>query len=309
MNVLLTRFGKEGVNLAVENSFRINIKNETQLPFTINLFNLGGDSNTQTSITTSQIGYIRNLLVTELSYGVLTSPITFEIFENLTNLVSLPFAIGQTTADIVAAVNPVINTQSQSGILSIQPTAGDLTGQYYDIVITTPNITKISFSGSSQGSPSYQSMTYVTNNPFVSVSSTTDINFIQNSEVGNSYKILGIDVYSQNTDQLLEGLNYFYRDVNGNYYSFGTDPLIDPYQPSRASLLMIYVDDFQIHTNTQFRYTIQRETSVYLTFTYVPFGVDDFKEFDKVFYQQVRDRFWMDKKLVEKRRINSMQIE
>jgi hypothetical protein len=46
-----------------------------------------------------------------------------------------------------------------------------------------------------------------------------------------------------------------------------------------------------------------------LTFSYVNFGIEDFKEFDKIFYQQVRDKFWMDKKLIAQSRIKSMQVE
>jgi hypothetical protein len=72
---------------------------------------------------------------------------------------------------------------------------------------------------------------------------------------------------------------------------------------------MIYVDDFQIFTNTQFQYNINALTSAYLTFNYVNFGVDDFRMFDKVFYQQVRDKFWMDRKLIGQSRIKSMQVE
>ena len=148
-------------------------------------------------------------------------------------------------------------------------------------------------------------------NPLVKIRGpkNVNINFIQNSEVGNSYKIKGVGVYSSNSSQLFAGLNYRYRDVNGNFFSFGTDPVIDPYQPNRSSLQMIYVDDFQIHTNTQFQYTIEPLTSVYLTFNYVGFGIEDFKEFDKVFSQQVRDKYWMDKKLIESRRVRSLHVE
>jgi hypothetical protein len=311
MSIWSSRFGEEGVNLAVDNSFRLQIANASTSPFTINLFNLGGSASTQTSITTSSIGTLKNLFVAELLNGVLIAPITFEIAQGVTTLVSIPFIVGQTINDIMAAVNPVINLQGQSGTLTIQQSVGDLTGTLYDQIITTPSITKISYSGVSQGTPTYEIQTYVTNNPFVTIRGpkNVNINFIQNSEIGNSYKVIGMDVYSDKPSQVLEPLNYFYRDANGMVQGAVTSPTIDPYQPNRASLQMIYVDDFQIFTNTQFQYIINALSQVYLTFNYVNFGVEDFKMFDKIFYQQVRDKFWVDRKLIWQSRIKSMQIE
>lgn len=309
MSIWSSRFGERGVNLAAENSFRLQINNASSSDFTINLFNLGGGANSQTSITTGTYSLENSLFVTELTNGILIAPITFEIAQGVTTLVSIPFIVGQTINDIMTAVNPIVNLQGQSGILTIQQTAGDLTGKLYDLVLTTPNITKVSFSGISQYSPTYTTTSYVTNNPLVTIDGTTNINFIQNSEIGNSYKIMSMGVYSNKPDQLLESINYFWRDVNGNLYRFGTDPTIDPYQANNASVQMIYVDDFQIHTNTQFQYTILKNNSVYLTFTYVQFGINDLREFSKIFYQQTRDIFLMDKKLLKKSRINSLYIE
>lgn len=308
MSIWASRFGERGVNLAAENSFRLQVNNSSSKPFTLNLFNLGGGSASQTSITTGGISVIYNAFIAELTNGIVTTACTFEIAQGISVLVSVPLSLGQTIANIETLSNPITNLQGQTGNLFIQPTAGDLTGKYYDFVITTPNITKIAFQPNAV-TPSNQTTSFVTNNPFVTIDSNPDINFIQNSEIGNSYKIMGIDVYSNKQNQLLQGMQYAYRDVNGNFYSFGTDPVIDPYQPNAASLQMIYVDEFQIHTNTQFRYTIDGNTSVYLTFTYVQFGIEDFKEFDKIFYQQVRDKYWMNKKLLKKSRVNALHIE
>jgi hypothetical protein len=311
MSIWSSRFGKAGVNLAVDNSFRLQITNDSNSPFTLNLFNLGGGASTQTSITTSSIGTLNNLFVPELLNGVLIAPITFEISQGVTIIVSIPFVIGQTINDIMAAVNPVINLQGQSGTLTIQQSAGDLTGTLYDQIITTPSVTKISYSGIGQGSPTYQIQTYVTNNPLVTIRSNknTNLNFIQNSEIGNSYKITGMDVYSPNAAQVLEPLSYFYRDANGDLKGAVFPPTIDPYQPNRASLQMIYVGDFQITTNTQFQYNINALTNVYLTYNYVNFSVADFREFNQIFYQQVTDKYLMDKKLIKMSRVKSMNVE
>jgi hypothetical protein len=309
MSIWSSRFGMEGVNLALENSFRLDVQNASTSPFTLNLFNLGGSAATQTNVVTT---YLTNPAlyagVINLTNSVFTAPTTVGILDDLNNVVSsINMLAGQTLDDYYALANPVTSSNGEVGTIYLE----QLTANNYNVYLTgISNGGKFNISPNGSiniGAASIQS--FVQSNPLVTIGGTTNINFIQNSEVGNTYKIKGIGVYSSKSSQLLAGLNYRYRDVNGNFYSFGTDPLIDPYQPNRASLQMIYVDDFQIHTNTQFQYTIEPLTSVYLTFNYVGFGYEDFKEFDKVFYQQVRDMYLMEKKLVESRRVRSLHIE
>ena len=291
-----------GRNVNIDNSFRLQIQNASASSFTLYLFNLGGDSTTQTSITTASISNENSLFVGELTNGVLISPITFEISQGVTTIVSIPFIAGQTINDIVTAVNPLINLQSQSGTLNIQQTPGDLTGKLYDIVVTTPSITKVSFSGLSQYSPTYITTSYVTNNPYVQINSPTSINYIQNSEVGNVYKIMGMNVYSNNPQQVLREIGYASYDVNGNYMSIGATPTVDPWQDNAASLHMIDVDDFDISTNTQFAYTILATTEVYLTFNYVKSSMAYMREFDQAFASELRMKF-----LAEQRELESLR--
>ena len=310
MSIWSARFGQEGVNLAVDNSFRLQVENNSRSAFTLNLFNLGGNANTQTPISAAPLGSVTSFQINSIDFGVVTAPFTFKINQGVTNLVTIGFVIGQTLNDIIAAVNPVVNLQGQSGIFSIQQAVGDITGKFYDIVISTPSVTSIDF-GADTCFPTYQGAFFATNNPFVTFRANRNqgINFIQNSEIGNAYKVTGMDVYSEVPSQVLEPLNYFYRDANGNIKGALAAPTLNPYQPSRASLQMIYVDDFQIFTNTQFQYVIQALTSVYLTFTYVNFGVEDLIEFNQIFYQQVRDKYLMDKKLIQQSRLKSMNVE
>jgi hypothetical protein len=216
---------------------------------------------------------------------------------------------GQTLNDYYALANPITSSNGQVGTIFLE----QLTSNDYNVYITAiSNISKFSITPDASidvGAASIQS--FVQSNPLVTIRGpkNTNINFIQNSEIGNAYKVIGIDVYSDKPSQVLEPLNYFYRDANGDVQGAVTPPTVDPYQPNRASLQMIYVDDFQIFTNTQFQYIINALSQVYLTFNYVNFGVEDFKMFDKVFYQQVRDKFLMDRKLIKQSRVKSIHIE
>jgi hypothetical protein len=311
MSIWSSRFGEEGVNLAVDNSFRLQIDNASTSIFTLNLFNLGGSASTQTNIVTT---FLTNPVlyagVINLTNSVFTAPATVQILDTSANIISsVNMLAGQTLNDYYALANPVISSNGQVGTVFLE----QLTSNDYNVYIT--NITNISKFGFLPN-PSItlgagQIQTFVQSNPAVTIRGpkNVNINFIQNSEIGNAYKVIGMDVYSDIASQVLEPLNYFYRDANGQVQGAVTPPTIDPYQPNRASLQMIYVDDFQIFTNTQFQYNINALTSAYLTFNYVNFGVDDFRMFDKVFYQQVRDKFWMDRKLIRQSRIKSMQVE
>jgi hypothetical protein len=330
MSIWSSRFGEEGVNLAVDNAFRLQIANDSTSPFTLNLFNLGGGASTQTPITTTFTSVFSSAVLSDQVVGFISNTPTIPRFVNGVIVdsvgldISVPngtfpfdfFPTGTTIAQINAFYeNNVTNAQGQVGSIVFTQIAN--TTDQYSIFVTIPNIPLITIADydppvySTQYFFSNQQISFVTGNPLVTFRGPKNVNisFIQNSEIGNAYKVTGMDVYSDKASQVLEPLNYFYRDANGNVQGAVTSPTIDPYQPNRASLQMIYVDEFQIATNTQFQYTIDALTSAYLTFNYVNFGIEDFKEFDKIFYQQVRDKFWMDKKLIAQSRIKSMQVE
>ena len=311
MNIWASRFGQEGVNLAVDNSFRLQVVNASTSPFTLNLFNLGGSAATQTAIVTTFLtspALYAN--VTNLTNSVFTAPTTVAILDDLANTISsVNMLAGQTLNDYYALANPIISSNGQVGTVFLE----QLTSNDYNVYITAiSNISKFTITPDASinvGAASIQS--FVQSNPLVTIrtNKNTNINLIQNSEIGNSYKITGMDVYSENASQVLEPLNYFYRDANGNLQGALSPPIVSPYQPNQASLQMVYVDNFQITTNTQFQYIINGLTSVYLTYNYVNFGINDFREFGQIFYQQTRDVFMMDKKLVEMSRIQSLNVE
>jgi hypothetical protein len=316
MSIYSYRFGQEGVNLARNNSFRLQITNNSSNPYSLSLFNLGGGSANQTTISTGTISQNTTSYVNiyPLLNGVAITNYTCEIRQGATILVTVSLLAGTNLQDLMNAIPSVTNLQGDTGTFFISEKEGSISGKEYDMVVSAPNIDQIRFNTIVPLTGSIQPMsqitaTYVNSNPLVKINSTADINFIQNSETTNSLKILGIDVYSSNGSQLLQGLNYQYRDANGNFISFGTDPVVDPYQPNSASLEMVYVDDFQIHTNTTFNYTIEPYSSVYLTFNYVRFGVADLKEFDKILTQQSRNRLLSKNFIVDAERLDLLQIE
>lgn len=296
-----------GRNLSIGDSFTLKFANATSSPFTFNLFNQGGGGAQQTSITTASYSAENSFFITELSNGVLTVPILFEIAQGLTTLVSIPFVIGQTINDIMTAVNPFSNLQGQSGTISIQQTIGDITGQLYDIVVTTPSITKVSFSGLSQYTPSYVTTSYVTNNPFITIGGAVSITTIQNSETGNSYRIMGVDIISNNPNQLLEDINYGSKTVDGNRWTASFTPTIDPYQQNAISLHSIGstsqigapMDEFTISTDTTFSYTVLGNTFSRLTFNYVRASEATIKEFNQAIATELLMKFAAEKKYLD----------
>jgi hypothetical protein len=288
-----------GRNLSIGDSFTLRFANATSSPFTFNLFNQGGGAAQQTSITTATYSAENSFFVTELTNGVLTAPITFELSQGLTTIVSIPFVIGQTINDIMTAVNPLINLQGQSGTITIQQTVGDITGQLYDIAITTPSITKVSFSGLSQYTPSYLTTSYVTNNPFITIGGVVAITTIQNSETGNSYRIMGVDIISDNPNQLLEDINYGNKTADGNRWTASFTPTIDPYQNNSVSLHAVgsinsigaAMDEFTISTDTTFSYTVLGNTFSRLTFNYVRASEAVIKEFNQAVASELVMKF------------------
>jgi hypothetical protein len=309
MSIWAYRFGKKGVNLTSENSFRLKVVNNSSSAFTLNLFNLGGGASTQTPIVTTFLTapslYIN---VTNLTNSVFTAPTTVTILDTSAVVISsVNMLAGQTLNDYYALANPIISTNGQVGSVFIEQVA---VKDYNIYLIGISNGDKFTFSPDPSitlGAATTQ--TFVQNNPSVTIESQTNLNFIQNSETTNSLKVIGMDVFSINANQLFQGLNYLIRDSNGNLISYGTDPVIDPYQPNKASLQMINVDDFQIHTNVQFQYTIDANTIAYLNFTYVRFGVAEYDEFNRIFSQQTRDRYAAQRFIVGIDRIREMNIE
>ena len=110
---------------------------------------------------------------------------------------------------------------------------------------------------------------------------------IENSETGNAYKVMAMDIYSNKANQLLQGIQYGRRFVDGNRFLINISPTIDPYQPSRASLQSIDSQGFTIDTNALFFYAVEGFTFARLTFNYVRAQLSIMDDFDQAFVQQL----------------------
>jgi hypothetical protein len=324
-----------GRNLSINDSFTLLINNESYSPFTINLFNLGGGTSVRTSITTQGISasdYQTCDPLTFLVNGVATSNYTIQIRQGATTLTTVALLAGTNLNNLMAAVGVVTNVQGLQGRFFIRQKANDPTaGLGYDYVVTTPNVTQIRFfvpappainqviTLTNKGNQSF-----VTDNPFVLISGTTDINFIQQSEIGNSYRIMGVDVISNVTEQLLEDVNYGDKQVDGNRWSASFTPTIDPYQNNSVSLHAIGgnsqvgapMDNFTINTDTTFSYTTLAATIIpkfppvnndgtlvptfsRLTFNYVRASEATIKEFNQAIANELLMKFAQEKKYLD----------
>jgi hypothetical protein len=271
-----------GRNLSIGDSFTLLINNESYSPFTINLFNLGGGSGVRTSITTQGISATDYQTCDPLSgiqFGIALVNFTIQFRQGGTVLKSVNITTGQTLQDMVVASGIVTNIQGQQGNFFIRQKANDPTAGFgYDFGVTCPNVTAIRFTGGFNTQVALfnkGNQSFVTDNPFVLIGGTADINFIQQSEIGNSYRIMGIDVISNQSDQLLEDINYGDKQVDGNRWLASFTPTIDPYQNNSVSLHSVggnaqigaAMDNFTINTDSTFSYTTLAATFIPLPVT------------------------------------------
>ena len=279
-----------GRNLALPNSFFLNFTNNSSSEFTFYLFNQGGAL--QTPITNQQ-----NLSsITNYDLGSF-------IDANGNVLVSTAFSLQDSVGAIFA--NTILTTGQNISLLntiwsSVTGTNG-LTGSFSIVRLASPLVKFVNVAvgsanaytlkiigGTTIGIPfSLQTTSFVTTNPLVSVGGTIPYTDIQNSQTGNSYKIMGMDVYSNQSNQLLQDINYGMKDVNGDRWIVGENPIIDPYQPSIASIQSVDTQGFTIDSETLFYYVVEAYTFVRLSFNYVRAELSIMKAFDQAFIQQL----------------------
>ena len=149
------------------------------------------------------------------------------------------------------------------------------------------------------------------NNPFVQTTTQTNVpvSAIQQSSNGSSIGILCLDIYSTNQDQILQGVGYQYKDSNGDTIFFSADPIINPYQPQVGVISCLDLEMMQINVETTVSYNILPQTTALITYNYVRFTIWDYYEFDKVFAQQLKDNFLLQKRLLDRDRLSLLQIE
>jgi hypothetical protein len=283
-----------GRNLALPDSFFLQFTNNSSSEQTFNLFNLGGS--VQTPITNQQN------LSTIVSYdisafidnsGNLLADTTFEVLDNSFALLSTTSLLtGQNISLVASGLNPVVGTNGQTGTFeltqllapnqkSINVSVGSANAGNFRIFQTSaPFATQIT---------TFQQTTasFVTSNPLVTLGGTIPYQEIENSETGNAYKVMAMDIYSNKSNQLLQEIQYGMKDANGDKYLIGSTPTIDPYQPSRASIQSVDSQGFTIDSETLFSYNVESFTFVRLTFNYVRAQVSVMKEFDQAFVQQL----------------------
>ena len=283
-----------GRNLALPDSFFLQFTNNSSSEQTFNLFNLGGS--VQTPITNQQnLSTINSYDISafiDLS-GNLLADTTFEILSPSFALLSTTSLLtGQNISLVASGLNPVVGTNG-------------LTGDFQLAQLQAPNQKSVNISVGSANAGNFrlfqtsapfatqittfqQNITsFVTTNPLVTLGGTIPYQEIENSETGNAYKIMAMDVYSNKSNQLLQEIQYGTKDANGNKYLIGSTPTIDPYQPSGASIQSVDSQGFTIDSETLFSYNVESFTFVRLTFNYVRAQVSVMKEFDQAFVQQL----------------------
>ena len=283
-----------GRNLALPDSFFLQFANNSSSEQTFNLFNLGGS--VQTLLTSQQnLSTINNYDFSAFidSNGNVLVNTTFDLFDNPNLIASTSLLAGQNISLIAPAINPITDTNGQTGNIEITqlPAPNQTT-----INVAVGSANAFAFKISQAIPPPFATATiffqqniatFVTANPLVSLGGTIPYQEIENSETGNAYKIMAMDVYSNKSNQLLQEIQYGTRDANGNKYLIGSTPTIDPYQPSKASIQSVDSQGFTIDSETLFSYTIESFTFARLTFNYVRAQVSVMKEFDQAFVQQL----------------------
>ena len=281
-----------GRSLALPNSFFLQFTNNSSSRQTFNLFNLGGSL--QTQISTNQTLNTRKDIDLTLfidSSGNVLATTTFELrassaFGPLLKTATL--SAGQNISLLNTALSPVVGTNGQTGYFSIAQQASPLQ-TFVDVVVGNANadwFNVLAFTGL-YAQLVQTTASFVTTNPLVLVGGTIPYQEIENSETGNAYKVMGMDIYSNKSNQLLQGIQYGRKFVNGDRHLININPTIDPYQPSKASIQSEDSRGFTIDSNALFFYAVESFTFARLTFNYVRAKLSIMEDFDQAFVQQL----------------------
>ena len=283
-----------GRNLALPNSFFLNFTNNSSSEFTFNLFNQGGAL--QTPITNQQnLSTITNYDISSFidNSGNLLANTTFEVFDqSLVLLSTTSLLVGQNISLVAAGLNPIVGTNGKTGTFELT-TLPSPNQKLVNISVGSANagsfrLFQTSAPFATQLTTFFQTTaSFVTANPLVSLGGTIPYAEVTNSSTGNAYKIMGMDIYSNQANQLLQGINFGMKDVNGDKFTEGVDPIIDPYQPSLASIQSVNTQGFTIDSETLFSYSVEAFTFVRLSFNYVRAQLSIMKDFDQAFVQQL----------------------
>ena len=299
-------------NLSIGDSFYLTIANSGSVDTTIQLWNQGiGGVNSASAITQSSLWTYDSALISNLSFGVFTANTLVQIQDLAANTISsVAMLTGQTLTQYLALANPITDINGNQGNIYVEQVAGDLTGKLYNIRISKlPEISKIIFPPDPSFSATPTNQTFLTNYPFVTIKGTVPYLYIQQSQTGNVYKIMGMDLISQNQNQILEPIKYGYRAVNGDADLNWAVPIVDPYQSIKASIQAIDFDDFCLEYESIFQYRILAGCSVRQTYNWVRSSLTAMKEFNQALMNEIRMKYLVEKRLLEDNRYKEIIIK
>lgn len=292
-------------NLAISNSFFLQFANSGNTDFPMNLFN--GGSLLKTRFDTSFIWSYNNLAVTNLTNSVFTNITTVIILDDLANVISsVNMLAGQTIAQYLLAANPLVDINGNVGVIDIEQEP--LTNTYNLRIGGLPSVSKIGFSPDPSVLAIPTSGTFAVANPFVTVQSTIPINEIENSETGNSYRVMSIDLLSQQAEQITQNIQYGNKNANGNRVIYNVNPVIDPFLIG----IVIFGADVEgmiIDVETIFRYTIKAKCEVRLTFNYVKGNLEVMRGLNQAFIQRLLMEYDRENKILEDERFRQLTIQ
>ena len=284
-------------SLALPNSFSLTMTNNSSSTFTFSLFNLGGGAGTlQTPITSQQpLNTILNLDVsafvdTSGNCIQLTDIVLYTLTPSFALLGTITLAIGQNILTSQISLNPVVGTNGLTGVFQMSYSSAS-SNQIINVSVGSANaefFRMTQFPGPAVINEPFQTSiaTFVTTNPLVKLGGTIPFNEILNSETGNAYKVDGVDVISNNSEQILQVLTYGFRDANGTRVRISTAKTVDIYQPQSKSLQNTETIGFIIDYETLFTYPVLSYTFARMTFNYVRAQVSLMKEFNLALAQE-----------------------
>lgn len=293
-------------NLALSNSFFLQFTNNSSTDTTLNLFNLGGAN--QTSISNQQtLSQKFNLDLTNvlgLGSALLTNTLV-QLIDSTGVFATANLLAGQDVyTALPLAVNPVTDNSGNTGYMAISPVVIN-NPKFANVAVGNAQCIQIKFLqtappfNASSGLLTQSTATFITTNPLVVIGGTIPYGEILQSETGNAYRILSVDVFCTNSNQLFESVSYGRKDVNGDKFFYDSEAIIDPYQLNSVSLLNMDTGGFVIDSETLFAYTILAQTSARVTFNYVRASVADLQGFEQAFIQKMFTEYYKSAKILQ----------
>ena len=270
-------------SVSLPNSFFLTFTNNGSSSQTLNLFNLGENG---TSVTNEKLlSTILNLDISALvdASGNVLANTTFKIEDSSANTISS--AILTTGQNIFTtyptAVNPITDLSGNSGTLVISPT--QISNKIVNVAVSKADAYLLQVSsGLGVVTENFVQTisTYVTTNPLVTIKGTIPYAEIKQSETGNVYKVVATDFFSTNSSQILEPINYGYKDARGNRARKQAIPIVDP-NAIGISIQNVDTEGLLLYALTLFEYRVLAYSSIRMTFNYVRAQLSKMLEYEQ----------------------------